>query len=448
MLKNKWFLAGMSITAFIFGLAAIGCQSTPSVTVKYTEPARLNMSGINKIAVDSDNASAVSYISGRLTGTGKYTLATDAELREWKQWWTENEDLLKLAEYQKGAVEISPVGLVKAYTDNAARANSTYEGKALKISGTVTEIGQSGEQFFVRLGAGSDSVDVYFRPSERQKIESVNKGQQVTIFGDCNGFKRPNMADTAEILRILGAGQHVNVIEATFPVELKDYPGNIDAVISMSTTSSVNNDSHTEQVAVTDNNGNYLKTAEGKNVYRDVTVYDRSVSVSVSYSVVKTPDSVSIGQGEKTATSPKSSNRDPSQLPAVSDLAARTINEPLGQIAAEMVPTSRSLSIKLEKSDSKDKAVKTAISEAQKLVKANKYADAAAAYGKIYAEYQDFASGYNEAVLTEVTQGTEAGIASMEALAKSTNNAKARDMLREMQTRNEANQKAAEQLAQ
>jgi hypothetical protein len=448
MLKNKWFLAGMSITAFIFGLAAIGCQSTPSVTVKYTEPARLNMSGINRIAVDSDNASAVSYISGQLTGTGKYTVATDTELREWKQWWTENEYLLKLAEYQKGAVEISPADLVKAYTDNAARANSAYQGNALKISGAVAEIGQSGDQFFVRLGAGSNSVDVYFLQSERQKIEAVNKGQQVTIFGDCNGFKRPDMADTAEILRILGAGQHVNVIEATFPVELKDYPGTIDAVITMNTTSSVNNASHTEQEAAIDSEGNFLKDAKGNTIYHDVTVYDRSVTVSVSYSVVKTPDSVPIGQGEKTATSPKSSNKDSSQLPAASDLAAKTITEPLGQIAAEMVPTLRSLSIKLEKSDSKDKAVKTATSEAQKLVKAGKYADAAAAYGKIYAEYQDFASGYNEAVLTEVTQGAEAGIASIEALAKSTNNAKALDMLRQMQARNAANQKAAEQLAQ
>jgi hypothetical protein len=445
---KKGFVFGLSGAALLIGFVMAGCQAIPSVKVAYTEPARLNMSGISRIAVDSDNASAVRYISQELTRTGKYTVATAAELQDWKQWRAEQEYLLKLADYQKGAMEISPAGLVKAYTDNAARANSTYQGKALKISGAVAEIGQSGEQFFLRLGAGSDSVDVYFRQSERQKIEVVNKGQQVTVFGDCNGFKRPDMADTAEILRILGAGQHVNVVEAAFPVEFKEYPGTIDAVISMNITSSVNDDSHIKQEAAIDSKGNFLKDAKGNTVYRDITVYDRSVTVSVDYALVKIPEGSFIGRGTKTATSDKSSNEDQSQLPSASDLAARTINSPLGQITAEMVPTARSRSIQLEKSDSKDKAVKTATSEAQKLVEAGNYAAAAAAYGKIYAEHQDFAAGYNQAVLTEVSQGVEKGIALMEALAKSTNNATAQNMLQQMQTRNAANQKAAEQLAQ
>ncbi|MDR1950507.1 MAG: OB-fold putative lipoprotein [Spirochaetaceae bacterium] len=437
---NKLFPMGMLAMLLTFG-----CQTT--VPVSYTEPARLNMSGVNRVAIDSDDAQAAAYISQELTGTGKYTVAADSELQEWKQWRADNTALLELADYQKGATEISPAELVKAYTDNAARADSSYGGHVLKISGAVEEIQQGSKgSYFARLGVGNNSVDVYFRPSEVQKIASLNKGQQMTIFGDCNGFKRPDMEDTAEILRILGAGQHVNIIDATFPAEPKEYPGTVDAVITLNTTSSTQDDSHVVKRNVTDSEGNAIKDAEGKTVQRDVTIYDRTVTVTINYDIVRARDGSPIGNGEKSATSPQSSSEDRSKLPAASDLAARTINTPLRQLAGEMVPTSRSLSVTLAKSDNKE--AKSAINDALKLVKAKDYAGAAQAYGKIYAQYKDFASGYNQAVLTEVAQGTEEAIGLMETLVKSTNNPTAQRMLGAMQQRNAANQQAAQQLSE
>jgi hypothetical protein len=253
------------------------------------------------------------------------------------------------------------------------------------------------------------------------------------------------MDDTAEILRLLGAGSTVNISEARFPVA-EVYPGAIDAVISLNTTSAVKDDSHTEKVVARDANGNEVKDGEGKTVYQDVTVYDRSVTVNIAYQIVRAQDSSNIGQGTKSATSSTASDKDRTKLPAIADLTAKTIDKPLGEFASEIVPTQRSIPITLAK-ESENKEAKKEMGAADKLVKAKKYADAAAAYGEIYATYKNFAAGYNQAVLTEAAMGTEAAVKLMEALAKETGNSMAQETLSGMQSRNAANQKAAAQLS-
>jgi hypothetical protein len=445
--NKKWLMAATAMLLVVLCLLA-GCTTTVPVT--YTEPARLDMSGVNRVAVDSADSQAAASISQKLTATGKYTVASATELLEWKQWKADRQGMEELANYQAQAIEVSSADLVGAYSGNAVRADSSYLDKALKVSAVVKEIGQSsGGNYFVRLeGAGNDSVDVFFAASEISGVAAVDKGQTITIIGECRGYNPPNMADTAEILRILGAGRSVNIIDATFPIDgLKDYPGAVDAVIALNTAFSVQDDSHTDKRAAVDSNGNAVKDAEGKTVYRDVRVYDRSVTVNMSYQAVRSRDSSLIGQGTKSATSPKSSSEDRSQLPAPADLVARTINGPLNEFAAEIVPTQRSLSITLAK-EAENKEAKKEMSAAEKLAKAKNYADAAASFGEIYGKYKNFAAGYNQAVLTEVAVTTEAAIELMEALARETNNPEAQRTLEGMQSRNASNQMAAAQLAQ
>jgi hypothetical protein len=445
MKNKKWLMAAMSLVVLGF---LVGCQTTVPVT--YTEPARLDMSGVNRVAIDSDDSQVVASVSQELTATGKYTVASAAELSEWKQWKRDQQGIQALANYQAQAIEVSTADLVSAYSGNAVRADSSYLDKALKITAIVREIGQSsGGNYFVRLeGAGSDSVDVFFDPSQISGLAAVDKDQAVTIIGDCRGYNLPDMADTAEILRILGAGRSVNIVNATFPVEgLKDYPGPVDAVIILETTSSVQDDSQIDRRSVTDSNGNTLKDANGNFVYQNVTIYGRSVTVDMSYQVLRARDSFLIGQGTKSATSVKSSNEDPAQLPAPADLAARTINGPLKEFTSEIVPTQRSISITLAK-ESENKDAKKEMSAAERLAKAKNYAEAAAAYGVIYARYKNFAAGYNQAVLTEVAADTAAAVELMEALFKETGNSLAQSTLADMQSRNAGNQMAAAQLSQ
>jgi hypothetical protein len=444
--KKRFMTAGVMLLAVLCILT--GCTTT--VPVSYTEPARLDMSGVNRIAIDSDDSQVTTAISQRITATGKYTVASAAELSEWKQWKIERQAMDVLANYQAQAIEVSAADLVRAYSGNAVRADSSYLDKAVKVTASVKEIGiSSGGSYFVRLeGAGNDSVDVFFVSSEISGLAAVDKGQPITIIGDCRGYNLPNMADTAEILRILGAGRAVNIINATFPVdELKDYPGPVDAVITLETTSSVQDDSQTIKRPASDRNGNTLTDSDGKTIYRDVRVYERSVTVAMNFEVVRAGNLAPIGKGTKTATSPKSSNEDSSQLPSAADLVARTISGPVNEFTGEIVPTQRTLSITLAK-ESDNKEAKKEMSAAEKLVKAKNYTDAAAAYGRIYAQHKNFAAGYNHAVLTEVAAGTEEAVGLMEALAKATGNAEAQRTLAGMQSRNTANQMAAAQLAQ
>jgi hypothetical protein len=191
----------------------------------------------------------------------------------------------ELANYQGQAVEVSSADLVGAYSGNAVRADSSYLDKALKVTAVVKEIGKSSKgSYFARLeGAGNDSVDVFFVPSAISALAAVNKGQTITIIGQCRGYNPPDMADTAEILRILGAGRSVNIVAATFPVgELQDYPGTVDAVIVLNTAVERPEETIPQQGAAP--------------LYRPV------VTVNMDYQVPRTRDSSLIGRGKKSAT--------------------------------------------------------------------------------------------------------------------------------------------------
>jgi hypothetical protein len=301
----------------------------------------------------------------------------------------------------------------------------------------------------VRLeGAGNDSVDVFFVASETSRLGAVDKGQTITIIGECSGYNRPDLKDTAEILRILGAGRSVNVFNATFPVEgLRDYPGAVDAVVALETTSEVQDDTSTERRARTDSNGNTLRDADGNTLYENVTVYYCRATVNIDYEVVRARDSSLIGAGTKSATSRSSPNIDRSQLPDSASLVARTINGPLNEFAAEIIQTQCFLSFILAK-EAENKEAKKEMSAAEKLAKAGNYADAAVAFGEIYGKYKNFAAGYNQAVLTEVAVTTEVAIELMKALAKETGNPDAQRTLEGMQSRNTSNQMAVAQLPQ
>jgi hypothetical protein len=446
-MKKALYLSVAAAALFAM-ILMVGCKTTVPVT--YTEPARLNLSGVSRIAIDSGDSQVVATISQKLTETGKYTVASAAELSEWKQWKVDRQAMEELVNYQSQAVEIGSTELVAAYLGNAVRADSSYLGKPLKITAIVKEIGKSSRgNYFVRLeGAGSDSVDVFFAASEISALAAVDKDQTITIIGECRGFNPPDMEDTAEIIRLLGGGRSINMINARFPINgLKDYPGAVDAVIFLNATSSVQDSSHTERRVAQDSNGNNIIGDDGKPMYRNVTLYDRNVTVNISYQIVRARDSSPIGSGTKSATSGNSSSEERAKLPAPAELVARIINRPLSEFISEIVPTQRSISITLAK-ESDNKEAKKEMSAAEKLVKAKNYADAAAAYGKIYAAYKNFAAGYNHAVLTEAAMGTEVAVELMEALVKETDNhPMAQSALRDMRSRNAGNQRAADQLS-
>ena len=430
--KNAKNLIFAVITVVITNLM-LGCQT--SIPVSYTEPARINMDGISKIGLISNDSSTASTVTTALTNTGKYTVVDgEPELVKKRNWQDEKD-------YYGRAIEIKADDLVNAYTSNVMRANSNYEKKILIVQGTVTEI----QEKAIRLGVGNNSVDVYIIDSEIQKAASLEKGTTVTIIGECYGLKAPDLKDTGEILRILGAGQHVNIAKARFYAPPGEFIASIDAILELKVSSSVNDESKKENRAVKNSAGETLKDANGKTVYEDVTVYRRVANVTVGYEIVNLSGTV-IGSGEKSDSSSTSYYENRNELENPAKLIASAKKKPLQSIINDMIPTPRTVLVKLEKSDSKDKEVKSAMSAAKKLVGEKDYVAAAQSYGKIYAQSKDFAAGYNQAIITEITKNTDEAIVLMQALTKSTQNPKAQSMLTEMKSRSAKNKRSAEQL--
>jgi len=440
------------VSFVVFIVLGLACASSaPSVPVTYTAPGKLDMSGISKIAIDSNSAYVTNELTRRLTATGKYTIATAAELTAWKQSAPQRKQDEQLLAFQKTAIEISAAALGKAYSDNSAKADLSYSydqiGKPLKISGVIKEIGNSSKGvYYARLDAGKDSVDVYFAPNQQSIIASLNKGRTISLFGKCKGYKRPDTDDTAEILKILGKGQSVNIVDVTFPVELKNYTGPVDAVISITSNISLQDTSR-----VVKEIRNVGTDAEGKAILREVSVRynDRTGVLNINYQIARTRDGSVIGQGTKSATSPKYTDQGGSTIPSSSEIESRIIDKPLVELAGEMVPVEQTVNVPLAKEE-KNKEAKKEMSEAEKLI-VNKsgvknYIAAAEAYGNIYAKYKNFAAGYNQAVLTEGTAGTATAIKLMEALViQHPDENLALTTLSEMRQRNEANQQARQQ---
>lgn len=410
-----------------------GCQTM--IPVSYTEPARVNMNGISKIGLITNDSSAGKMVSAALTNTGKYTVVPgESEINRYKAWQD-------LRDYYDNAIEVKAADLVSAYSSNAIRANSTYEEETLIVHGTISDFQENA----IRLGVGNDSVDVYILPSEREKAASLEKGANVTIIGECYGLKAPDLKDTGEILRILGGGQHVNIAGASFYAPPGEYTSSIDAFLYLNTSSSDKVESKKEKRAKKNSEGKTVVDADGNIVYKEITLYRRVADVTAGFKVENLSGKV-IGKGEYSKSQSTSYYENKDEMPKLSTLVESAKRYVLPNIISDMVPTERTVNVVLEKSDSKNKEVTGAMRDAKKLVDAKNYAAAANAYGKIYAETKDFAAGYNQAILTEVAKNTDEAIVLMQALAVNSKNTKAQNMLKEMNSRSAKNKQSAEQV--
>lgn len=442
-MKKKMTSHIIAILAIVvFALLGIASATTPGVEITYTEPAKVNMSGIKRIAIESNNAHVTNTASQRITATGLYTLGTAAEVAEWRTWSA-------LADRQRKAAEITAVNLARAYGENVPRADSNYgNGKTLRVTGVVGEIDVLRNRYYVRLtGSGNDSIMVFFASSEMDKVRALNRNQTITIVGECHGRSIPDDPDIAEILRLLGAGQRVNIVNANFLVP-NNYSGALDAVIIFNTTASIKDNSRTQQQAVA-----VGKDSDGKTIYRNqnVTSYQRTANVQLNYQVWNTRSISIIGQGGKTSyhETPFTIYDGGTSPPTNDQMTVTALNKgSLSEAIGEIIPMQRTLKITLAK-ETENKTAQKEMSAAEKLVKSKDYEGAVAAYSEIYTTHKNFAAGYNQAVITEAipSKGTVEALKLMEALFKETNDPMAQTALSDMQRRNEANQRAASQLS-
>jgi hypothetical protein len=241
----------------------------------------------------------------------------------------------------------------------------------------------------------------------------------------------------------LGATGRFQMVSSDGIAQAQDRSAIADAVIEgQIILLSVKDGTSERKVKTKDDEGNEIEVIE--------VTYLRDLSLEFSYSITRTRDNSSIVNDRR---SQKASDRnlDRAKLAEPFTLAKRAVSSALGKFAGDVAPSShtenRTLAA-LTKEEAKDKALKQQMAEAVKLAKAKNYTGAAAMYGSIYASRGTFAAGYNEALLTEATDGVAAAIELMADLYAKTNNIMAGSMLASMRRARSGDQRAEQQRAE
>jgi hypothetical protein len=99
------------------------------------------------------------------------------------------EDKSKMASV---AITVTAAELYNAYDSNALRADNTYKGKFVRVTGTVSGVDQDllTKKPYVKLRTDKPFIDyvyIYFKETETSKVANLDEGQKITIVGNCEG---------------------------------------------------------------------------------------------------------------------------------------------------------------------------------------------------------------------------------------------------------------------
>lgn len=87
-------------------------------------------------------------------------------------------------------IEISAEQLFLDYEENEISADKKYEGKKLKITGKINNIGKDIlDDIYITLDTGHViiSVQCYFAAGEEDKVADLKTGEMITLIGKCDG---------------------------------------------------------------------------------------------------------------------------------------------------------------------------------------------------------------------------------------------------------------------
>lgn len=91
-------------------------------------------------------------------------------------------------------IEVTASKLISDYEDNKVAADQKYEGKWLKVTGTISSIDTDiGGDVYICLEDGSDAwsftdVQCYFNDDSIDSVASLKNGNIVTVIGKCTGM--------------------------------------------------------------------------------------------------------------------------------------------------------------------------------------------------------------------------------------------------------------------
>lgn len=101
----------------------------------------------------------------------------------------ESKEVEKESSESDDAIIISATDLYNQFDNNSIAAEKAYKGKTVQVSGSVNTVDESiwGTPY-VRLDAdefGLSTVTCYFSKDDKSTLESLNKGEVITVRGTC-----------------------------------------------------------------------------------------------------------------------------------------------------------------------------------------------------------------------------------------------------------------------
>jgi hypothetical protein len=154
-----------------------------------------------------------------------------------------------------------------------------------------------------------------------------------------------------------------------------------------------------------------------------VPTYDRDVNLTFVYRIARTQDGSIIGEVKKSGRS-LDSKENKAELSPAFGLVQKVISNTLKEITGDMEPKTLTENRSLINEGSQNMELRTRMDEVLEIAKAGKLPAAIEAYRHIYAQYNNFAAAYNEAILTESTEGIEKALELMSRLAQTNSNRK------------------------
>lgn len=106
---------------------------------------------------------------------------------------SQNSDNQASQEETEEVLEIAPGDLLDSYEANEVKGDELYEGKKMKLTGTVVDIGKDVMEDVYITFKGNDEYSVtcvqcYFdSDDEIQKVMNLQSGDSITVVGDCDG---------------------------------------------------------------------------------------------------------------------------------------------------------------------------------------------------------------------------------------------------------------------
>lgn len=88
-------------------------------------------------------------------------------------------------------IKVSAAALIKAYDNNEVKADATYKGQLLEVSGKVAGVKSSWGSTFVEIGTGSAfewGIDCKMEKSQKDTVAQLDTGDSITIIGVCEGL--------------------------------------------------------------------------------------------------------------------------------------------------------------------------------------------------------------------------------------------------------------------